>query len=145
MFRRRRSGGSELKLFYASDLHGSDLCFAKFINAAAFYGARVLVLGGDIAGKAVVPIPRADGHWRAEFLGTTYEARAEGELTELEQAIAYNGFYPYRTTVDELEAMEADPAYVKQVFDRLMAESLERWLARAEDRLGGTGIEFIAI
>jgi uncharacterized protein len=145
VFRRRRNGGSGLKLFYASDLHGSDLCFAKFINAATFYGARVLVLGGDLAGKAVVPIPRVNGHWRADFLGTTYEARAEDELAELEQAIGYNGFYPYRTTVDELEAMEADPGYVKQVFDRLMADSLERWLVRAEDRLAGTAIEFFAI
>ena len=39
-----------------TDLHGSDQCWVKFINAAAAYKANVLILGGDITGKRVVPI-----------------------------------------------------------------------------------------
>ena len=44
------------KSFYASDIHGSEMLWRKFINAAGFYGVEVLIMGGDIAGKAVVPI-----------------------------------------------------------------------------------------
>ena len=42
-----------LTLYYASDIHGSDRLWRKFVNAGRFYGADVLVMGGDLAGKAV--------------------------------------------------------------------------------------------
>ena len=44
------------RCFYASDIHGSDMLWRKFINAAAFYKADVLIMGGDVAGKSVIPI-----------------------------------------------------------------------------------------
>ena len=52
MFWRKKdkSANSEVKMFFASDLHGSNVCFKKFINGAQFYGADVLVLGGDLTG-----------------------------------------------------------------------------------------------
>ncbi len=46
------------RLFFATDLHGSSKCFRKFINAGPAYGADVLVLGGDVAGKALQTIVR---------------------------------------------------------------------------------------
>ena len=51
-------------LYYASDIHGSDRLWRKFVNAGAFYQADVLVMGGDITGKAVVPIIQTDGGLR---------------------------------------------------------------------------------
>jgi Icc-related predicted phosphoesterase len=143
--RRRKRDDGGWRLFYASDLHGSDLCFKKFVNAAKFFDARVLVLGGDLAGKAVVPIVDVGGHWEAELIGQHYRLEAEDELAELEQAVSYNGFYPYRTTPEELERLRADPAARKAVFDRLMRETLARWLALAEERLSGSGVTLVAI
>src|SRR5438132_102295 len=52
------------RLFYASDIHGSEKCFLKFVNAARFYRADVLVLGGDLTGKVISRsevIENADG------------------------------------------------------------------------------------
>ena len=43
------------KLFFATDVHGSDICWSKFLNAGKFYEVDVLILGGDMTGKAVVP------------------------------------------------------------------------------------------
>ena len=61
MFWRKKEKGanSEVKMFFASDLHGSNVCFRKFVNSAKFYGVDVLVLGGDLTGKAVIPIAGA--------------------------------------------------------------------------------------
>ena len=57
---------SEVKIFFASDLHGSNVCFKKFVNGAKFYNADVLVLGGDLTGKAVIPIAeQSDGSFLA--------------------------------------------------------------------------------
>src|SRR2546421_4771370 len=35
-----------VRVFYATDLHGSEVCWRKFLNAAKFYDADVLICGG---------------------------------------------------------------------------------------------------
>ena len=45
-----------MRLYFATDVHGSETCWRKFLNAAQHYKADVLVLGGDMTGKALVPI-----------------------------------------------------------------------------------------
>lgn len=135
----------DFKLFYASDLHGSERCFLKFVNAAKFYGVDALVLGGDLTGKAVVPIVRDGARWKATFLEKAYELDTEGELQELEKAVRFNGFYPYRTDPEEMRKLQDDPEHVKATFDRLMKQSVERWVQIAHERLAGSGIGFYAI
>ena len=59
---------SHLRLYYASDIHGSELLWRKFLNAGKFYDAEVLVMGGDLTGKGIVPIVPTDrGRWEATF------------------------------------------------------------------------------
>ena len=85
------------KVYFATDLHGSSKCFRKFINGGAVYGVDVLILGGDIAGKALQTIIRgADGHYRCRFVGTDYDVEEGPGLDALEKLIADHGYYPYR-------------------------------------------------
>jgi Icc-related predicted phosphoesterase len=133
---RRRSREGALKIFYAADIHGSETCFRKFLKAADFYDVDVLVLGGDLTGKALVPVVRGTGGtWKAKFLGRTAEARDEGELEALEAQIRFNGFYPYRCDPDELNQLETDPKRRAARFDQVMREDIFRWMGIAEDRL----------
>lgn len=37
---------ARLRLFFCSDIHGSDVCFKKFVNAAEAYKADVLIVAG---------------------------------------------------------------------------------------------------
>jgi len=61
---RKRATEDDLVIFFATDVHGSDVCFKKFINAGKFYGAGVLILGGDVTGKMVVPVvEQSDGSY----------------------------------------------------------------------------------
>jgi Icc-related predicted phosphoesterase len=46
------------KVFYVTDIHGSEICWRKFLNAGTFYQADVVIVGGDITGKATVPTIR---------------------------------------------------------------------------------------
>ena len=46
----------KVRLFFATDVHGSEVCWRKFINSAKHYEANVLILGGDMTGKAIVPV-----------------------------------------------------------------------------------------
>ena len=128
------------RIFFATDLHGSSKCFRKFINAAPIYRADVLVLGGDLAGKAIQTIVReAGGRWRCRFIGVDYTLEDGPDLRALEQLIEDHGYYPYRAEPGELEALEADGG-VESLFVRLMEERLTAWLALADDRLRPTGV-----
>src|SRR5438046_2071217 len=51
------------KIFFATDLHGSETCWRKFINAAKFYDCDTLICGGDMTGKAIVPIVQENGRF----------------------------------------------------------------------------------
>jgi uncharacterized protein len=128
------------KLFFTTDIHGSDRCFQKFINAAKFYGAQVLVLGGDITGKAVVPILKSPaGVYSADFSMTPRQVGIDG-LPGLLKEIQFNGFYPFVTTPDELASIQAEPDGIANLFRRLIAESLTSWVALAEERLSSQNV-----
>ncbi|GBD20485.1 hypothetical protein HRbin28_00926 [bacterium HR28] len=140
-FRKGKERASRrLALYYTSDVHGSERCFLKFLNAAKFYGVDTLILGGDLTGKVLVPIVQTDGRWEMTFLGRHEVLRSVEEVEEAEKRIRFNGFYPYRCDPDELARMEADPAYAERIFRRVMRESVERWVRLAEERLRGTGV-----
>jgi uncharacterized protein len=127
-------------LYFASDLHGSTRCFRKFVNATQVYKPAVLVLGGDLAGKAIQSIVRGpNGLWRCRFVGHHYELSEGSELAELERLIADHGFYSYRAEPGELEAMEAGGT-LDGLFLRLMRERLAEWLDFADTRLRPQGV-----
>src|SRR5574341_2173223 len=123
------------KLFFTTDVHGSDRCFRKFINSAKFYGAQVIVLGGDMTGKAVVPIVKnATNTYTADFSSRPRQVGAD-QLDDLLKDIRFNGYYPYVTTPDELETIQADPEGGQKLFRKVIKQSLEEWFALAAERL----------
>lgn len=132
---------SEFKLFFATDIHGSDVCWKKFINAARFFDCQVLVMGGDMTGKMLVPIvDTGKGGFRIRFAGDDRVVRAD-EMPRYRKLISDSGYYPYETTPDEVAVLEADRGAVDRLFQAKMAETLERWLQIAEERLAGTSIQ----
>src|ERR1700744_4669578 len=127
-------------VYFVSDLHGSSLCFRKFVNSTKVYKPNVLILGGDVAGKAIQSILKAPGgRDECNFIGTHYELSDEAELAELERLIADHGYYPYRAEPGELEAMEAEGT-LDDLFSRLMRERLTQWLDIADTRLRPQGV-----
>ncbi len=127
------------KVYFATDLHGSSKCFRKFINAGTAYGVDVLILGGDISGKALQTIIRgADGRYRCRFVGTDHEVEEGPGLEALEKLIADHGYYPYRAEAGELDARKADGS-LDALFVSLMHARLTEWLTLADERLRPTG------
>jgi uncharacterized protein len=130
-----------MRIYFATDVHGSETCWRKFLNAAAHYKADVLVLGGDMTGKALVPvIDDGGGRWHATLLENRSEMTTEDEVLEFEDAVIRRGYYPFRTNLDELRELETEESRWHALFHEKMLETVEKWMRMADERLGGTGM-----
>lgn len=130
---------TKMRIYFTTDMHGSEVCFKKFINAASFYKADVIILGGDITGKAIIPITeKADGTFQCRFLGENITVNKGKSLEELTQKIRNVGFYPYITSPAEVEELLNNEKRMSELFVDLSVKELERWLEFAEKRLKET-------
>jgi uncharacterized protein len=144
--KRRRESEDAFALYYASDVHGSDQCWRKFLGAGRFYDVNALIMGGDLTGKAVVPIKLdADGSFTAEFLGETRSGRGDETLAELTEAVRYNGMYPWVASADEIARHRSDASARAELFERILLEELRRWVELADERMPPQGIAVYAM
>ena len=143
LFRKREKGaeGKPLRLFYASDIHGTEVLWRKFLNAGEAYEADVLVMGGDLTGKAVIPLIGEGDEYEVELFGDRQQLRGEAEIEEVERQIRGKGLYPHRMSAEELARVAAmDEQAREEWFGDVMLETLDRWLALAPQRLEGRGV-----
>jgi Icc-related predicted phosphoesterase len=138
IFRREKGpGGAVTQLYYASDIHGSEVLWRKFLNAAAAYRASVLVMGGDVTGKVVVPLVQRDDGFHVELFGVRQVVAAE-DLDEMENRIRGNGMYPHRMDPQELDRVASFTEDEKEAwFATVMRQTFGGWLDLAEERLDG--------
>lgn len=128
-----------------SDLHAANRAYRKLLNAIKMnvYEARVVLIAGDLTGKAIVPIiAQGNGRYHAAFLDQQYDVETESELQELERTISDVGYYPHRTDEDEIATLQASPDLMHDLFRRKMIERVGEWVALAEERIGQSGVQF---
>ena len=130
----RGAKGPALRIFFATDIHGSERGFRKFLAAAKAYGAGVLILGGDIVGKGLVPIRQQNGSLRAVVRGESVtvpkeeEARLRGEINRL-------GFYSVIVDDREYRQLQDDAKYLDRSFRREIKAQVQAWCELAAERL----------
>ena len=128
------------KIFFATDLHGSGKCYEKILSAAKFYKVDVLVLGGDMTGKMLVPIvDYGDGTFKADYIGEKTLHSAD-EVKSLERDITNSGYYPYPCSKAEMDELNASKEKVDKVFMSVMKDTLLKWVDRAEPFLSELGV-----
>lgn len=133
-------------VYVVADIHGSETCWRKFLNAARFYDVDTIIVAGDVTGKAMVPlVERRDGRVEARIGGRIQTARSEDEVRELEARIRFNGFYPYRCDEATYQRLDADHQLRDAVFTDVMAQTLRDWLRLADERLHRTGIRALIL
>ncbi len=128
------------RLYFATDLHGSERTFRKFINAGKFYDVDILVMGGDITGKLLIPIIKENnGHYRATVQGRVEELTTQDELNNLITRLGTLGFYHKIMDDAEFHSLSSDESAVNELFHQVARERLTSWVDLAEERLAGTG------
>jgi Icc-related predicted phosphoesterase len=116
-----------MKLFFATDLHGSDICFREFLNAREFYGADIMLLGGDLSAGSIIFAQEIEGEWRVHLRGREMIIRNQSELAKLRAALANKGHLLKicdNSGANSSEASEVDWKYEFQ-------SQLARWVELA--------------
>lgn len=126
-----------MKIFYATDLHGSEVCWRKLLNAGPFYGVDVLICGGDMTGKAMIPIVERNGKYEVTLQEVPYVLESEDEVGEMRRKIVNRGYYPVVVSPEEMAALAEDDSLVQRRFEQEILETVERWMAIAEEKLAG--------
>jgi uncharacterized protein len=148
MLRRRHRGEKRARgrrILFATDVHGSERCYRKFLNSAPLYEIDYLILGGDITGKMMVPVVKQpDGTYNVRYGETSHVGLDDAGVTAVKEQIRGFGHYVVTVSPEELSQLQADEGHRDTVFREVVRKSMEDWVALAEDRLGGTGVRCFA-
>ena len=128
------------RIFFATDVHGSEPTFRKFINAGKAYEVDALILGGDITGKMLVPIiDLGQDKYQATLQSNLITMTAE-EIPAFENKLAKLGFYSQIMDQGQYEHYVQSPAEVEKLYLEKACQRLTSWMQLAEERLAGTSI-----
>ncbi len=125
-----------LKLFFASDVHGSDICWKKFLGVIGHYKVDIAILGGDLTGKMVVPIVKEGAEYSYSLFGRDMKL-TEAQLNEECVRIANAGYYPYPCGKEEVQRLSKDEQAQKDIFNEQMAKRIQEWVDLASTRFKG--------
>jgi Icc-related predicted phosphoesterase len=140
-FLSKKSRNKPTRIYFATDVHGSERTYRKFLNAGKFYEVNVLIMGGDITGKMLVPIiDEGNGNFRASLQGGIERITTKEELEKLEERLRTLGFYYKVMQEEEFKHLSENEFEVEQLFHEQSRQRLSDWVDLAESRLGGTGI-----
>ncbi len=128
------------RIYFVTDVHGSTKCFRKFLNASKFYGADVLILGGDVTGKVMTPIVETAGGFRSTYQGAHLLMNTREEMEEFSKKAAESGAYTRLVSPSEFSELESNPSMVAELFGKLMVERVREWVSLAEERLRKTSV-----
>jgi uncharacterized protein len=124
------------RILYGSDFHGSDAVYRKFLAAGIQYKANALMVGGDVTGKAMIPvIHHGGGRYEGELFGEVKKAANPDELKALQKSVSQVGFYPIVLEPDEAEELESDAAKMGARFEHEMCQRVREWMQLAEEKI----------
>jgi Icc-related predicted phosphoesterase len=130
-----------MNLFFATDVHGSEICWKKFINAGKFYEADVLILGGDMTGKAIIPIiAQGGGKYKVTLLDQETILESQEDVNKMVTTIQNRGYYPYVTEPDEVNRITSTSGRSDEIFLQEAIATVRRWMEYADSKLEGTGM-----
>jgi Icc-related predicted phosphoesterase len=130
-----------MKIYFATDVHGSEICWKKFLAASKFYDVDTLILGGDMTGKAIIPIIAQGGDsYKVTLLEQMTILHGKEEVDKMVQTIQNRGYYPFMTDPDEVQAISSTPGKTDELFLDQVIKTIQRWMDYADAKLSGTGI-----
>jgi len=124
------------KIFFMADIHNSELIFRRFLSIPKYYNVDILILSGDLTGKAIIPIIDVGGEkYQYKFRGKTEIIYGHEQLKNALSELKKIGLYTYICTKDELEELKNKPDEVDRLFKKLIIETIQEWVRSIEDNI----------
>jgi len=125
-----------IRIFFTADIHNSELVFRKILSIPNIYKPNIIIISGDLTGKAIVPIIN-EGNERfiAIFSGEKYEAKNLTELEGIKQKLLNKGIYPYVCSKEEVEELKNDPKKLDNLFIKLIVDRIRYWVNMLEEKI----------
>lgn len=118
-----------MRLFFATDVHGSTTTWRKWLSVPHFYKVTTLMFCGDLTGKAMVPVIKQNDETYVAFdFGKRVQLKKEIEVMKFEEKFASYGFYPLRCTKEEVEELKTDRRKVENTMEELAKKRMKEWL-----------------
>ena len=106
---------------------------------------QVLILGGDVTGKMVVPIAKqSGGDHLTSFAGKEVRLESPDAVADFGRRISDMGFYPSEMSEEEFRELSSDAKRQEELFHTLIKRRLEEWMEFARPRLAGAGVQCFA-
>jgi len=126
---------TKVRFLFATDLHGSETVWRKFLNSSKYFNLDALVLSGDMTGKLIIPIiKKQKGKYSSHLFGETYEL-TDADIPPFEEKVRRVSYIPYVTTPEEAATLEADKEKTEKLFERLQVEIISKWLSLIPERV----------
>jgi len=132
-----------LKLFFASDVHGSDVCWKKFLKVIDHFKVEIAILGGDLTGKMVIPVVKDNDKYSYSIFGRHISLTA-ANLKEECMKIANAGYYPYPCEKEDVERLSTDKQAQIELFNRLMVQRMQQWMDLASENFKGKSLLYVS-
>jgi len=131
-----------MRFFFATDVHGSEICWKKFIASGKFYEVDTIILGGDMTGKAIVPIiAEGNNKWKVTLLEQESILEGQEAVDKMVATIMNRGYYPHITNPDEVKEISETPGRSDELFSEYVIKTMQRWMEYADQKLAGSGIK----
>lgn len=118
-----------VRVYFATDVHGSDYVWRKWLSVPNFHKADVLILAGDLTGKAIVPIiKQPDSTYSCRIYGREWKLKDEKELKEMEDRISFTGYYPLACTTEDTAELAGDKQKLTNLFEEMIGNRITRWM-----------------
>ena len=133
--RKKNRRSRMVRILFATDLHGADLVFRKFLNAGSVYEADIAVLGGPDR-----EAHRAGCRDRRRGPGRPTGSRRCHRPRERQRRLGRDRGPKPRSISGagddgEYHRLEGDAAEREKLFERECLEQVQRWLALGRERL----------
>jgi len=123
------------KILFATDMHGSEGTWRKFLNVSAMLKVNIAICGGDLTGKMIVPVVEGkDGKYAYYLMGKTHTIDSGG-LDKAFKDVRGIGYYPHLTNENEYKEMTENPKRVDEVFHDVMTSTLQRWFDLISEKI----------
>jgi len=125
-----------IRIFFTADIHNSELVFRKILSIPSLYNPDVMIISGDLTGKAIVPIiKKEDGSYICTFQGEKHVMKNEKEVKEFETKLLNKGIYPHICSKEEVVELQNDQAKLDALFKKLTVKRIEYWVRELEEKV----------